>query len=418
MELEKLIVDNARDGVFRVHRLTMTSPQILELEREQIFEKCWLYAGHESEIPKAGDYVRRDVGGRPVILIRGHDEQVRVLYNSCAHRGAMLCPLPQGNARFFQCFYHGWTFNNQGELVHTPDPDGYGPGFDKSLLGLKSPPRVENYRGFVFISVNPGVPDLAAYLGPAKVFLDLIIDQGEQGVKVVPGTVEYSLRANWKLMADNNDSYHVPTLHSTYLDYLAGRDTAMIRPEGRSWSLDMGNGHGGWSGLERSSGQYGAPLTRFSEDVAGRLRQIRGEEIARYGAERAEWWPGRVNLMIYPNLVFVGKTTMRTFWPVAPDHTRVTAWILAPKEEAGEALAQRLNDVPLFQGPGGFATPDDMEALESCQAGYRAKEVEWLDVSRGMHRAPKETDETHLRAFWRQWHGQILGADAIRAGTA
>ena len=73
-------------------------------------------------------------------------------------------------------------------------------------------------------------------------------------------------------------------------------------------------------------------------------------------------------------------------------------------------LATRLDSFLTFLGPGDFATPDDVEALESCQAGFRATETEWSDISRGMLRpAPQSTDELQMRGFWRQWHANMQG---------
>ena len=60
-----------------------------------------------------------------------------------------------------------------------------------------------------------------------------------------------------------------------------------------------------------------------------------------------------------------------------------------------------------FLGPGGLATPDDVEALESCQDGFGSGGVEWNDISRGMTREPKATDEEQMRAFWRRWREQV-----------
>ena len=71
----------------------------------------------------------------------------------------------------------------------------------------------------------------------------------------------------------------------------------------------------------------------------------------------------------------------------------VTAWQLAPKEEKPELFARRLDNFLTFHGPGGFATPDDVEAIESCQAGYKAEGVEWSELSRGMHREAIAEDE-------------------------
>ena len=57
--------------------------------------------------------------------------------------------------------------------------------------------------------------------------------------------------------------------------------------------------------------------------------------------------------------------------------------------------------------PGGFATPDDVAALENAQGGYASwREVPWNDLSRGMGKndAQANTDEEHLRVFWRRWN--------------
>src|SRR5581483_1446257 len=165
MELEKIVAEDAQGGLFRVNRMAMTSRELFELEQQRIFERCWLYVGHESEVERPGDYVRRTVAGRPVFLVRGRDGQVRTFLNTCTHRGALVCRHDEGHAESFQCFYHGWTFNNQGELIGIPDVDAYGPAFDRAERALKAPPRCESYRGMHFISFNPEVESLTDYLG-------------------------------------------------------------------------------------------------------------------------------------------------------------------------------------------------------------------------------------------------------------
>ena len=96
------------------------------------------------------------------------DGQVRVFLNTCPHRGALICRRDEGNAEVLQCFYHAWTFNTHGELIGVPGEDAYGPYFDRGDLGLKQPPRVESYRGFIFVCFNPYVEDLVTYLAGAK----------------------------------------------------------------------------------------------------------------------------------------------------------------------------------------------------------------------------------------------------------
>ena len=99
MDLKNAIVEDRNRGTFRVHRSTMTSPEIYQMEQERIFQRCWLYVGHESEVPKPGDYLRRNVGGQPIMFVRGSDGQPRVFLNTCPHRGALVCRQGRGNAR-------------------------------------------------------------------------------------------------------------------------------------------------------------------------------------------------------------------------------------------------------------------------------------------------------------------------------
>ena len=415
MQLQDLLVDDAQRGVFRVHRSTMTSEEVLAFERERIFERCWLYVGHESEVAQRGSYRRRQVAGRPLFIIRGSDGKVRVLENSCRHRGAMVCRADAGTAEAFTCFYHGWTYNNKGELVGVPDAEGYPPSFDRGELGLHAP-RTQSYRGFYFVNFATQAQDLVPYLGDARAFIDIVADQSEAGIRVVPNSIRYGINANWKLMVENSvDSYHVPSLHRTYLQYMAGQGiTVALQEKGKSWGLDLGRGHGAFSGVQRSEGAYGSAATRLADSTRQHIERIRQRQLERYGEQLADvdWAPGRVNFLVYPNLAFVGKTTLRTIWPVNATSTEVIAWTIVPAEESGAALDARVNDVPLFQGPGGFATPDDVEALESCQAGFGAREVEWTDLSKGMQRAPQSSDEAQIRAFWRQWHADVLGLAA------
>ena len=112
---EDYIIDDQKAGLFKVNRRVFTDPECLEEERRRIFDKCWIYVGHESEVPHAGDYRSRNVAGRPMILVRGDDSVVRVLLNTCTHRGAMVCRQKSGNAKTFQCPYHAWTFNTRGQ---------------------------------------------------------------------------------------------------------------------------------------------------------------------------------------------------------------------------------------------------------------------------------------------------------------
>ena len=418
MEIKDLIIDDRHRGVFRVHRSSMTSDELFQRERELIFNKCWIYLGHESEVEKPGDYRRRTVAGRPLFFARGRDGRIRVFLNTCPHRGALICRRDEGNAEVLQCFYHAWTFNTQGELIGVPGEDAYGPYFDRSELALKEPPRVESYRGFIFVSFNPFVEDLVTYLAGARDYLDLIVDQAEEGMRVVAGSNKYTMKANWKLLVENSlDGYHLIPTHQTYLDYISslGTDdsgeTMASRLPGRARAL--GNGHC----VIETAARNGRPIAHwhplYGEEAREPMARVRQRLADKYGEERAYRMADTSrNLIIFPNLVIndIMAITIRYFEPLAPDHMDVTAWHLAPREESDSMLATRLDSFLTFLGPGGFATPDDVEALESCQIGFKATENEWSDISRGMlNPGPLSTDELQMRGFWRQWHARMQG---------
>jgi p-cumate 2,3-dioxygenase alpha subunit len=173
---------------FLVPRWAFTDPAVLDKEREEIFARCWLYVGHASEIPKAGDFVARKVGGRQLFLWRDEDGVPRVYFNTCTHRGAMVCREKQGNARRLTCPYHGWTFDTRGGMVEQPGASGFPDDFfANGAKDLISPAKVEAYRDFVFVNFDPNAVDLTTYLAGAAEYLDLVADQGGQGMEVTPG---------------------------------------------------------------------------------------------------------------------------------------------------------------------------------------------------------------------------------------
>jgi p-cumate 2,3-dioxygenase subunit alpha len=415
--LENLVIDNTVDGLFRVNRRVFTDPAILEAEKQGVFDQSWIYAGHESEIPEPGDFRARDVAGRPLILARGSDGQVRALLNTCTHRGSLVCRQTSGNTKSFQCPYHAWTFSNQGELIGVPGEDAYGTGFDRQELGLATAPRMESYRGFIFVSFNPYVDDLVDYLADAREYLDLICDQSEVGMEVVSGTQAYCMRANWKLLVENSiDGYHAPITHQRYIEFLyaTGIDRGFMQKRWKGQGLALGNGHS----VIVNSPLGGRPIAHwtpmFGEEKKAELEAIRQNLAERYGEERAyKMTQTSRNLFIFPNLIIndIMAITIRTFFPSTPDYMDITAWALAPKDESEDNRRLRLDNFLTFLGPGGFATPDDVEMLEGCQKGFANREVGWSDISRGMQRdEPWSNDELQIRTFWRKWHESILQA--------
>lgn len=425
VSVENLIIDDQAAGVFRVNRRVFTEPEYLDLEQQRIFEKCWIYAGHGSEVPNPGDFRSRRVVGRAVILVRGDDGVVRVLLNTCTHRGALVCRERCGNARSFQCPYHAWTFNSRGDLIGVPGEDAYTPTFKRKEFALGHVPRMDRYRGFTFVTFNPSAPDLGEYLGAAREYLDLVCDQSEAGMKIVGGQQAYSIRANWKLLVENSiDGYHGLPTHQRYFTFLSeiGIDLKAGAVLQRQRAVDLGNGHA----VIEYTGPWGRPIAHwvpsFGDQRKARIESTRRTLEQHFGAERAR----RIcetsrNLFIFPNLVIndIMSITVRNFFPVSPGYMEVDAWALAPVDESPEDSALRLDNFLTFLGPGGFATPDDVEMLESCQLGFANREVGWSDISRGMkHEHPAITDELQMRAFWRRWNELMTTPQARRARRA
>jgi len=411
------IVDDPVKQRFLLDREALVSQLVLAEEMTRIFSKCWIYVGHSSELKKSNEFVTRKVAGRPVIFVRDGRGDIRCFFNTCRHRGAMVCTEPAGTRRSFKCVYHGWTYRNDGVLAGVPGSEAYRGEFDKKDLGLRSPARFEQYRDFWFLNLSADAPSLRDYLGRATDYIDLIIDQSPSAtMEIVAGAQEYDVGANWKLMVENSvDDYHLPSTHSTWLNYMANSGVKIERPkEGmvlptHGLAVDLGNGHFTTDNVNFRGRPVAAWIPIYGEEAKPEMEAIRSELVARLGPERAK----RVcdtnrNLVIFPNLVLNdgSSVTVRTFFPDGAGKMHVTAWALGPVEESQAARARRLDAFLTFYGPGGFATPDDVEALELVQQGLANwQDDRWTEMSRGMGREGEQlnSDEHHLRIFWRKW---------------
>ncbi|HEY7378423.1 MAG TPA: aromatic ring-hydroxylating dioxygenase subunit alpha, partial [Steroidobacteraceae bacterium] len=184
------VIKEYRSG-YSLPREVYHDPQIFEEEIRAIFMKSWLYAGHQSQIPKRGDYFLFEMAGESVIVVRAGDGQINALVNVCRHRGSQICDALTGHETRFTCRYHGWTYNLDGSLLAASRmPEG----FDKSRHGLYRL-HVNVLAGMIFINfdTNP-VPfdalerDLAAPLAPYQ------LDRAKVAHKQ-----NYAIKSNWKL---------------------------------------------------------------------------------------------------------------------------------------------------------------------------------------------------------------------------
>src|SRR5690606_36952770 len=103
------------------------------------------------------------------------------------------------------------------------------------------------------------------------------------------------------------------------------------------------------------------------------------------------------NMLIFPNLNILGGVTpvVRVLHPAGVDRIEVTGWCAGYGDDEPLERKMRLREFLSFWGPAGWATPDDVSILESCQRAYQAsRELEWNDISKGMDREqPDNRDE-------------------------
>lgn len=414
------IVDDHAAGRFLVPRRAFTSHEVFEREYAAIFNRCWLYLGHASELPEPSSFLTRRVARRPILFTRDRDGEFNALFNACPHRGAMVCRERHGKSPAFMCMYHGWTFGSDGHLMTLPGGAGYPEGFKKDpQKQMVHVPRLARRGDFFFISFAADGEDLDTYLAGSGEYLDLLAAQSASGMVVPGGTQEYAIRGNWKLLAENSvDGYHAACTHSTYLEYLRNANGALAATPLAGTGRALGNGHA----VIEYSAPWGRPIASWipiwGEEGRREVDAIRGELETRLGPERAERIATKNrNMIIFPNFVVndVMAITLRTFFPTAPDYMEVNAWTIAPREESDWLRKYRLFNFTEFLGPGGFATPDDVEAIEKCQQGYAVAEgAGFNDISKGMARdgEPSFDDEEQMRAYWREWDRRLAEAEA------
>ena len=418
----------------RVHSAAFTDSGVFDLEIERIFHGTWLYIGHTSEVPQHGDYRTRRMGRQPVLMMRGGDGVVRVLMNRCRHRGGMVCEGDGGNAKHLRCWFHGWVYDAAGNLVQVPGVEAYGPDFDQKAMGLAAPPKVGEYRGFVFASLNPDVPSLDQHLGEAKPVIDLMVDAAPAGaIRVNAGVHKTVYSGNWKLVG--MDGYHVHYVHASVIAAWNHNPEAGIAATHRgdpfddasaSRTRDLGNGHVMLDLTAHRMSHYG----KFSEML---LRTKGGAQYLqqmqdKHGQERARLLvslAGDPHVGIYPNLQLINNQ-IRIINPLAAGHSEVTMFPVLFEGVSDEINALRIRQHESFYGPAGAGSPDDAEIFERVQGGMMAQVNPWIDISRGMHREEhaangvitgRISDEVTQRGQMRRWRELMCAPENAQGST-
>ncbi len=411
----------------RVHRDVYLSDALFALEQEHFFANTWNYLGHDSQLPKPGDYITSEIGGRPLIVVRHADGTVRVMMNRCAHKGSRLVTAPAGNTgKFFRCPYHAWTYKTDGSLLSIPLKNGYeGTQLSqceasKGLTGVKN---VRLYRGFIFAKINDVGADFDEYFGPSLSSIDNLADRSPQGeLEIAGGCLRFMHACNWKMFVENlNDAMHPMVAHESsagtarkmWIDKPVDAPKPMaieqLVPFMSDYKFfeDMGvrvfdNGHS-FSGVNFSIHSRYSAIPAYDDAMK-----------AAYGEERAAQILGltRHNTVYFPNLTIKGAIqSIRVVKPLAADRTLIESWSFRLKGAPAELLARTCMYNRLINSPFSVVGHDDLQAYRGMQAGLHASGNEWVSLHRNFDPAElgrKEltsigTSEVSMRNQFRAW---------------
>ncbi len=193
-------------------------PRIAELERCSVFSHTWQMVARTGQLNQPGQFVRAQIAGEPLVVVRGNDGELRAFFNVCRHHAAAVVTQACGQSSILQCPYHGWKYGLDGSLKGMPEFDGV-QDFDRNRNGLM-PVRADTWECFVFVSLDSAAAPLKRFLG-------------RLGQRVGPLGISqlhffdrrtYDIHCNWKVFVDNylDGGYHVPHLHkglNSVLDY-------------------------------------------------------------------------------------------------------------------------------------------------------------------------------------------------------
>ena len=254
--------------------------ETLEREQRQVFARSWQLVAHQGQLAAPGDHVVDEVGGTPVVLLRGADGVLRGFVNVCRHRAGPLALCSGRGMGALRCRYHGWLYDQEGRLIGAPEMQG-ARGFDPGAERLPVL-RVAEWQGLVFVAVDAGVPEFATVYGGIAERIAPIDLAGMRFAR----RDHFEVQCNWKVYVDNFlEGYHLPMVHpglSQVLDYRA-YDTELFD----------------WYSLQHS------PL-RNSEDI--------------YGAGQAYYY------FVYPNVmlnIMPGRLQTNRVLPLGPERCRV-----------------------------------------------------------------------------------------------
>ncbi len=188
-------------------------PDYARKEHARVWMKSWILVCHESDIPAIGDRTPISVGPVSFFVIRTEADSFKAFYNSCTHRGTLLCGKTESGDGI-RCPFHAWEWKNDGRLSFVPSH------WDFKMVTPRNAAlrevRVERWGGFLYINADRQAPSLLETLGviPAH------FEQFDMPNRYVAGHFRKTVKANWKLTQEAfMESYHVIGTHSNAIPF-------------------------------------------------------------------------------------------------------------------------------------------------------------------------------------------------------
>jgi anthranilate 1,2-dioxygenase large subunit/terephthalate 1,2-dioxygenase oxygenase component alpha subunit len=382
-----------------------TDPALARQEQDRIFHGAtWNYLCLEAELPEGGSYRSTFAGATPVVVVKDNDGEIYAFENRCAHRGALIALEKSGKVDNFQCVYHAWSYNRQGDLI--------GVAFEKGVKGQGGMPpafckedhsprklRVATFCGLVFASFSDDVPPIEEYLG------DEICARIERvlhkPVEVI-GRFTQALPNNWKLYVENvKDSYHASLLHLFFTTFELNR----LSQKGGVIVDESGGNHVSFSMIDPAAADASYKEQGLRSDT-DRYRLKDPTLLA--GFKEYDDGITLQILSVFPGFVLQqiqNCLAVRQVLPKGQERTELNWTYIGYTDDTPEQRSVRLKQCNLV-GPAGFISMEDGAVGGFVQrgiAGARGQEA-ILEMGGGETGSSEgRATETSVRGFWKAW---------------